>query len=300
MEFSPSDAAFEGFRLARRRPLTLVALSVIGLISAFALTWVMDASGYMRAMAEFSASANPEAAVFGVMGPVFRFLIGLTLIGCFASAFSASAVYRGVLRPQEHGVLGLALGGDELRLLGLAFAVVLLAAALMFALIVALSLVLAVLGLAGSPFMISLVIDTALAGAGVWLGTRLSFAGPETFARRRISLFGSWALTRGHFPALLGCYALTLFLGVLVFFITFVIAITIASLVTGTPFPQALGEFFAARPGAAIDLWSPVRVAYTLVASLFGGLLTMVTTAPAAEAYRQMHGGDQSQAEAFS
>ncbi len=310
MSFSASDAAFEGFRLARRRPLTVVALSVVSLISTFATYWVMDASGYMQAVAAVGsgASADPQAAL-GLLGPMFRFFLGCAVIGCIGSAIQAGAVYRGVLRPKDHGFLGLAFGGDELRLMGLAIIIVLLASVAFFVLMIVVGILIAIVGAAAGagggggvgPALLMVALAYALIGvASMWLGTKMSFAGPDTFSRRQLSVFRSWGLTKDRFWGLLGCYFLAFFLALLIGFIMFVVALTVASVTTGTPFMTALGEFAGSKPGAVMDLYTPVRVIYTLVAALFGGLLNMVMTAPAAEAYRQICQPGEAQADTFS
>jgi hypothetical protein len=310
MTFSPSNAAFEGFRLARRRPLTVVALSVLSLISSFATYWIMDVSGYMRAANAINAagpSADPAQAM-AMLGPMFTFLIGVSLMGCFITAIQAAAIYRGVLRPQEHGFLGLALGGDEARLFGLGLIIVGLALAAYTAAIIIFAIVFGILGAvvaasgAGTGATIGLVTIAALAfcAAALWLGVKMSLAGPATFARRQLTVFGSWSLTKGQFWNLLGCYFLAYILAMLIGFIMFVVALIVASTATGVPFTTAAGEFFQQRRGVPMDLFSPVRVIYTLVAGLFGGLLSMVVMAPAAEAYRQLHQSGSAEADTFS
>lgn len=308
MLFSPSDAAFEGFRLARRRPLTVVALSVVGLVSAFATYWMMDVSGYAQAMTSLNGNPSPDPqAALGLLGPFLRFAAGCAVIACVVSAIQGAAVYRGVLRPQEPGMLGLGFGADEMRLLLLAVLLVLLGTLIFIGVLIVFSIVLGVAGGAamaagagvGPTLALVALLYAALGVLAMWLGTRMSFAGPHTFATRKVDLFASWRLTRENFWGLLGCYVLTVFLAMLIGFIMFVVALIVSSAVTGTPFMQALGEFAGRRGGAPIDLYSPVRVIYTLVSSLFGGLLTMVMTAPAAEAYRQICQGS-AQAEAFN
>lgn len=296
MAFSPSDAAFEGFRLARRQPLTVAALCVVSFATVMAIYGMMEVTGYWQALAALAKITDPREAVEH-LAPLFRFALGSVAIICLVSALQSGAVYRGVLRPADRGVLGVAVGADEFRLLALAVALVLLGMLVLIALMIALSIVLTVSGLSRSPQLMELITDSLVFGMAVWLGTRMSFAGPATFARRRITVFGSWGLTRGHFASLLGCYVLTVFLAMLVGFIGFVVGIVVASLATGTPFTTALGEFFGG-PGAMVDLFTPVRIVYSIINALFGGLLTMVLTAPAAEAYRQLHGGGE--AEAFS
>jgi hypothetical protein len=312
MAFSATDAAFEGFRLARRRPLTVVALSALALLSSFGTYWLMDASGYMQAANALNAAGpSPDPSVaMSVLGPLFKFLIGVSLMGCLVTAIQAGAVYRGVLRPDEHGFMGLAFGADELRLAGLGLIIVLLAFLGYIVAVVLLAIVIGIVGAgaamsggggaAGPAAFVMVVAALGVLAAFIAVGVKLSFAGPASLASRRLTVFGSWSMTRGHFWTLIGCYVLAFFLALLVGFIMFVVALIAASLTTGTPFAAAAGEFFRAGRGAPIELFSPVRVVYTLVAGLFGGLLNMVVMAPAAEAYRQICMPGTSQAETFA
>lgn len=313
MAFSATDAAFEGFRLARRRPLTVVALSVLTLISSFATYWIMDVSGYLQAATALNAagpSADPDQAL-ALLGPMFKFFIGLSLLSCLITAIQAGAVYRGVLRPEEHGFLGLSLGGDEARLFGLGLIMVGLAFAGYIAAIIVLAIVFGILGagaamsggaggMTGGLVLVASVAGLGILAAFIAAGVKLSFAGPATFATRRLTVFGSWSMTRGNFWSLVGCYFLSYFLAMLIVFIMFVVALIVASAVTGVPFTTAAGEFFRSGRGAPVELFSPVRVVYTLVSGLFGGLLTMVVMAPAAEVYRQACQPGDAQADTFN
>lgn len=313
MAFSATDAAFEGFRLARRRPLTVVALSVLTMISSFGSYWIMDASGYMQAATALNgAGPSPDPSqVMAMFGPMVNFFLGLSLMGCILTAIQAAAIYRGVLRPDDHGFLGLSLGADEFRLFGLGLIVVLLAFLGYVLSVIVLAIVLGIVGVGaamsnggggamGASFFVMGVAILGVAAGFIAVGVKLSFAGPATLASKRLTVFGSWSMTRGHFWSLVGCYLLSYFLALLVGFIMFVIALIVASLTTGTPFAAAAGEFFQAGKGAPVELFSPVRIVYTLVAGLFGGLLNMVVMAPAAEAYRQICLPGASQAETFA
>lgn len=295
MDFSPSDAAFEGFRLARRRPLTILAFAVLGFLSLLATYWLMDVSGYWQAMAALAKVKDPEEVV-AYLPPLVRMMFGILGLVCVMSALQSAAVFRGVLRPRESGVLGLSLGPDEARLLVVAVIMVAMGLVVLFATTLVLALVLSILRLTRYPALTETITDGVILAMAVWLTTRMSLAGPATFAQRRITIFASWGLTRGRFAKLLGCYVLALFLALLVGFIAFVVGVIVASLATGTPFTNALAEFFSRQPGVAVNLFSPVRLVYAVINALFGGLVTMVVTAPAAEAYRQIHGGSQEDA----
>ena len=56
--------------------------------------------------------------------------------------------------------------------------------------------------------------EHALVGAAIYVGVRLSLAGPATCAEGRLVVFESWTMTHGHFWRLLGAYVLAIFLAV--------------------------------------------------------------------------------------
>ena len=121
MAFSPTEAAFEGFRLTREKPLivlwwTAVYLAVNLVVMALATSMLGSSMTDILAM-----SANPMAAdpaVFETIGPkLLMFEAAALPLLLLMSAVLAAAAYRAVLRPGESGRFGyLKLGADELRL----------------------------------------------------------------------------------------------------------------------------------------------------------------------------------------
>ena len=158
MDFSPSDAAFEGFRLARRRPLTILAFAALGFLSLLATYWMMDVSGYWQAMAALAKVKDPEE-VMAYLPPLVRMMFSILGLVCVMSALQSAAVFRGVLRPRESGVLGLSLGPDEGRLLVVAVIMVAMGLVVLFATTLVLALVLSILRLTRYPALTEIITD---------------------------------------------------------------------------------------------------------------------------------------------
>ncbi|HEY0053453.1 MAG TPA: hypothetical protein VGB49_08580, partial [Caulobacteraceae bacterium] len=127
MAFSPSDAAFEGFRLTRERPGAILAWSgfyLLALMLIFAVAALIVGPTVVASMGN-PPQGDPEAlaAWFAPLAGALAVLVpGMIII----SAMLAAVVYRAVLRPQDSRMAYLRLGGDELRLFLVSFLLVLL------------------------------------------------------------------------------------------------------------------------------------------------------------------------------
>ena len=116
---SASDIAFEGFRLTRERPLSILVWSgltfALSLLSAVLMITVAGDAMTALMNAQASESQDPTAAIaaFGQLGPVYALLTPVSLV---VYAVLYAAVYRAVLRPSESpGTGDVRLGLDEER-----------------------------------------------------------------------------------------------------------------------------------------------------------------------------------------
>jgi hypothetical protein len=200
---SATAAAFEGFRVMRREPksvlvwtaLWLAALSVIAFVLASGQKVVVSTPGADRGFSNIVQR-------FGSFSLV---LIALLLIVWLTTTVAA---FRAVLRPHERRYFYLRLGADELRLA--IMSVVACVLGLLFGGVPAY-----LLYVLASPIMQAapaFARDIATAGAvvtvclDIWLAVRLSLIAVETFAERRFHLTAYWPLTRGRFWYLFACY----------------------------------------------------------------------------------------------
>ena len=308
MAFSASEAAFEGFRIIRREPVTVVIWAIVLMVFSFAAVAAM--LPFMRsAMGGFGvtpgAQANP-AAVAAMMGQLGQmYLIGAPLYLLVMSVFNA-AVYRAVLRPQETGMGRLRLGGDELRLVG----VYLLVGLLFLAVSIAIILIAAIVGVglaaafrqapAAAAFAILLLYLVVMA-AFAWVAVRLSFAAPMTFARKRIHLFSSWRLTRGRFWPLLGCYLLAMAFVILVGLVDLAVSGVLAIGMSGGSVSRAATGLLQPNYASLGSLLTPLYIARVVVGGIFGVIIWTVMSAAPAAAFREIAGPKpEDQAAAFS
>ena len=307
MAFSASESAFEGFRIVRREPVTVAIWAVVLLVlSAAGAGLLLPMMTQIRAGITPGATA-PTAESMAAIGQVLRlYLLLVPLYLIVISAFTA-AVYRTVLRPEQKGFGRLRLGGDELRLIGLFLLMGLLFAGLalgvgIVAAMLAGGVALATHSTGGAGVVIAvIVLYLVVIAAMVWLGVRLSLAAPMTFARKRITLFGSWGLTKGRFWPLLGCYFLAWVLSILVLMVDLVVSGALMLGAAGGSFNRVATAMFQPDATSAMTLLSPIFIIRLVVGAVFGVVVWTIGLAAPAAAYRAIAAPrHEDQAETFS
>jgi hypothetical protein len=308
--FSITDAAFSGFRLIRDRPATIatwillnIALAAGVLASAFQLGGA-DLTR-IAALGHGGASVNPGEAV-GLIERVAPLYAVALLLSLFVRAMFRTAVNRMVLRPDERRFAYLRLGADEMRQFALMLLWFVIIVAAWIAIMIGVFLAAVVLGLAGALIALAVHAIGPHAGGGfmpflapmfgicllglpcamVFVLVRLSLASPLTFAKRRIDLFGSWALTRGRFWALLGTYLITALLVVIVW-LTGMIVVVVAILAFGGGF-GAVGALFAGGATTFKAMYSISGAVYGVWTEIFSALAWSLTRAPMAHIYQSL------------
>lgn len=295
MAFSATDAAFEGFRVVRRHPMTVIfwalfyavimaaAFAVMGpnLIGFIAATKQLEQSGATPTMEDF-------APLFQMMGMLFVVLLPLGLI---ASAMIDAAVARSVLRPGESAFGYLRLGMDEVRVLVVSVVLLIVFMVLMVVTSGIVGAVIAMTAAAEMPALWLLVVLLILAAIGVciWLAVRLSLAIPITMAERRIAIFDSFAFTKGRFWPLLGMALLAWVMSIVVGLLGSLVAMPL-QLATGGGMRALEGLENESLQVILQSAW-PAIAAWIVVNAVMSALQVAVLYAPFSAAYRDMKGG---------
>ena len=245
---SVTDAAFTGFRVIRRNPGVLIAWALFHLITMAAFAWLMfakfgDVFSHMQAVSQTHGALSPTEAT-DLLRPLLPIYAILLPMGLIIGSIMVAAANRSVLRPRESGLGYLRLGMDEIRQAVLVVAFVVLGLIFEAALTaVSIGVVVgakALLAKAPSaPHFIPLVLGIAVFLIGlITVEVRLSLASAQTFATRKLNLFGSWRLTAGQFWPILATYILMVAL-LIVVAIAVAVLVAILALLAGGVFSIA-------------------------------------------------------------
>lgn len=291
--FSATDAALEGFRLTRERLRTVLvwggfqfALSVV-----MALLMIKLGGQSLMALEEAGSDADPAMIMqqFRELGPLYAVLLPL---GLLVLSVSLAAVYRAVLTPEDSRNFYLRFGPDEARLAALTVVYFFLWSFIVFVVVLSAGMVAAlaaaVLGPAGG--LAGLAVGLFATGLVAYIVVRLSLSHAITFGEKRISVFGSWRMTRGVFWKLLGAYLLATAAMVVVGLLALVIFTSIGGAVVLSMGGQIadVGKMFAPDPASLSSYFTVATVIYLAFGGLLQAVYYAVIFAPAAVAYKAL------------
>lgn len=304
MAFSASEAAFEGFRIVRREPTSVLAWAGFALLAgAISLPFLLPAMATITA-ASATPGSTPAPEMLLAVGRLYLVIIPLVLI---TYSVGICAVYRSVLRPADKGLARMRFGADELRMILLMLVFALLwAGASVVVVIVGVLLGAGLARAAGGsgreamPAIAMVLMIMALFIGGLWAAVRLSLAAPMTFSQRRLRLWSSWRLTRGRFWPLLGSYLLAFVLLLMIQLVAYIVY-GVIGLAGSRGSLATAGEFLFRPDMSSLGAYlTPVRMIQLVVASIMSAIGWAITLAPAAVAYREFAGGGpEGQAQAF-
>ncbi len=286
---SPFDAALEGPRIMRRRPLvvlawatfSLVMLPLLGLLAKMVL-----GEQQRLALAQRQSSADPREILDMVsqLGGVMVLLIMLALV---LGAILSAAIMRAVLQPEQSRWAYLRVGREDLRLL--VVSLIAWAAALMVTVIPGGVVALGASLLAGTPVAgwFTFLGGLTVIGLSTWVAVRLCLLAPHAFQVGHIDPRAAWLLTHGQFWRLLVMLVMVIVMCVIVSIVG-----TTVSTIVGAVIAGGLEDPIAGGPAASHPRLILALLANLLLAPIFLTLQAVIVTAAPAAAFRQLAGGE--------
>ena len=290
MAFSATESAFEGFRLARRAPMAILlwALFYLVLTAVVALAFGGMFVDFFQNIERLETSgAEPTMADVAPLLSFYAVLIpGAIIVG----SVIYGAVNRAVLRPEERAFGYMRFGGDELRIIAVSLILMLLFFGITLGLGLVVGIVVGVLSAVAGDAATWLAIPAVIAlyAAIIWFAIRFSLAIPITMAERRIAVFESWRMTKGHFWGLFGMMLLAVVMSFVVYFLFALVAAPIFFFALGGFENIAALETMA--PMEIVTTMAPFAIAALVFYAIVSALMAAITYAPFASAYQGLKG----------
>jgi hypothetical protein len=288
--FSPTDAAFEGFRFTRERPGAVAAWAGVTLGFNF-ISGFLGALIGGSALVDFQALAQEQPFDLGALLRLAPRLVPALVVTVFINLVGSAVVYPSAVR----SFMGLdkevsfRLGEDERRILllllgyGLIYFVVSAVTGMGFGV---LENIFGAFSADVSKF-VAFVGGLAVIVLPSVVIVRLSLAPVIAVDRKRISLKESWVSTKGHFWPLAGSLALSVGLYIVVVFVGLLLVMTLAQVLSISTH-GAIGPktFTGANQTTLADLIKPAAIFGELITALMVAMLLPVLFGPLVRAYQ--------------
>lgn len=290
-------AALTGFRLTRSKPSMVAVVALLFLVSnlinmtAIAVYAGPEWTAFMRAVI---AGGNVETLtpLMAALGP--RMLpAGFLCLPVSLATFTlfVTAVWRGVLAPQEGGVGYIRFGLSELRQLMVVLLIWVFMVLAELVILIVMSLTSALVSSASpeAGALLFMLLGCATLALMVMVAVHLSMAGPASFERRRVQVLSAWPIANHHFWPMLGAFLVASMLSMVVM----VLGLTIsrAPLVLLGGGLEALAKQDASYTLSLAALFSPLSLVAAVFGAVFQALQMLILVSPVADLYRQITDG---------
>lgn len=292
MSFNATESAFEGFRLARRAPLAILAWAAAYIVF-FAVSFAVVGGSLVQIISlaqQIEQSVEPSMSDLMALGQAYGAMVGLALpLSLLFSAVLTAAVARAVIRPEEKRFGYLRLSRDELRILAATLLVGLLMFGVTMGGMLLVSLLAEMAASMSAPFLIlpAVLIGLAVLAVAVWLAVRLSLVVPITFAEQKIAIKESWVMTKGRFWPLLGMAVLA---GVMSMLVALLGSIVVAPLNLIFGGLESLAGAETTNIAVLLAKFWPALLVWGVVNALLSAAQAAIIYAPFSAAYLSLRG----------
>jgi hypothetical protein len=279
--FSPSEAAFSVFELAKRQPQFVLRYCIIYALSVMVTYALAGATGFGQVLQNYVALTaggkvpDPDKIV-AVLEPASTGIIIMMVVGLLTGAITTAMGLRKAVRDEDRGLFGLEFGSDEINLL----LAMMLVGAILFGVNLAITLVGGIASGGNVVLLFPIVLASLIAMS--YVGIRFSQFGVLSIAGRRVAVVPSWVETKGQVWRFLGAFVL------------WIVVSGIISLIAG-----AISTIGAGALGAKIGGTMPISfeafmtpgwLFYSLISGLVAGLANLGYICIGAYAWHQMRG----------
>lgn len=293
MQFSATEAAFEGFRVVRRDPKMLLFWGVLYLpvtVGQLLMMYLHRGQIAVGVATLEDLSTRPMAtpqdlsAFLDAYNQTTAYGLWLLPLSLIIGAIMSAGIARAVLFPEDRSRFGyLRLGADEARVLAVSLCIAILAGLIMGAAFFVLAMLIA----AATMFpLLWLAVVAAFLGVialFVWLAVKWCLAIPITMTRKTLAIFDSFAATKGHFWPLLGMAIVSGVMGILIWFLSMVVVMPL-SLLSGAGAMGGVTSEMMRQLASANPLLLLAAVANAFVYALMVGIVY----APFSAAWRDL------------
>ena len=297
-----SSAAFSGFKVIRRSPVSPVVWGILHTVLAFLPLLLIGPTlfdFFQTVGSDIARGVEPDQAEMMRLSTQLNIVQPISWIcQLLATGLVTGAMFRAVLHPENKRWFYMRVGMAEVMLVAVSLVFTILAtmAFVIAALIIAIPAV--IIGLSVSPeagVMVGVLLGLVAAGVLVWACLRFSISLAMSHDKKQFLLFESWKLTSGHAGGLFGMGLLSFIVGWLISLLVVGVLMGVgAGLLLGGGGFEALQRLDDTRDFSAF--FTPERVqlligyggVYLFVASILQGYIGTIMAAPWAEAYRQL------------
>jgi len=284
--FSPTDAAFEGFRFTKERPGAVAAWAGAFFVCNVISEWIalLFGGGALRNFQQNAGQLEDINAKFALFLPAAPVVFAIFLISLFFFAIIIASGLRTFLGVDQH--VRFYFSKDEMRIAMLIILFWLIYFGLLIVTVTGFGIV-SNISDAFSPFFggfFGWVATWALIPAVIFVNIRLSLVPIIAVDRKRIDLKESWVATRGHFWPLAGALLLSGFLLVVMGFLAFMIVAAVNDILTASTHGIVPKNLFLVKQEDQSSLVA--LVLGQVLASITWGALLPVMLGPLVRAYQ--------------
>ena len=299
--FSISDTAFTGFGVVRHKPLAVLIWFVLQLVISigFATLMITQFGPLMSQMQAYGAQAKPDPAqALAMMQQLAPFYGVMMLFSLIFYPILFATMNRAVLRPSEDAFAYIRLGADEFRQLGLVLIYFVMFMLAYMGLFIVGLIVGSIIGGLSHQLVLGPLIAIPIVLAGlIGLAVRFSLASAQTFATRKLDLFGTWSLTKGRFWPVFGTYAVATSLFLIVNLLGYVVIFAAAALAGGGH--DLIGELMHPQTASASQYFTPARIVQLVLGAALGAITIPILMTPAPAIYRAIVSGASTPVDVF-